>query len=165
MQESLDRPDEKLQQRLSFAAEEQEDEIEVHEVADFVDGGGEIIKKEEEQEEANPESGGGGGSEDEGVQMREGEDGDGNDDGDLLDPSAAPDVGMDPRMSIVDLEESLKKELANRKVVGMTLDDADKTASANGASAAAGAAAAAKSTGATDATTAKKKKKGCCVIC
>ena len=29
-------------------------------------------------------------------------------------------------MSIVDLEESLKKELAGRKVQGMTLDDADK---------------------------------------
>ena len=30
------------------------------------------------------------------------------------------------RMSIVDLEENLKKELAGRKVQGMTLDDADK---------------------------------------
>ena len=29
-------------------------------------------------------------------------------------------------MSIVDLEESLKKELAGRKVQGMTLDDGDK---------------------------------------
>ena len=74
--------------------------------------------------------------------MREEEDGDG--DGDLLDPSAAPDVSMDRSMSIVDLEESLKKELANRKVVGMTLDDADKPASANGASVVAAAAAASK---------------------
>ena len=32
-------------------------------------------------------------------------------------------------MSIVDLEESLKKELAGRKVQGMTLDDGDKVQS------------------------------------
>ena len=155
-QESLDKPDERLQQRLSFAAEEQEDEMEVHEVADFVDDG-EIVKKEEGEEEdkiGKPESV----SEDEGVQMRGEVDDDGKDD--LLEPSAAPDVGMDPRMSIVDLEESLKKELAGRKVVGMTLDDANKPTSTNGA---ATAATAANSTGATDAT-AKKKKKGCCVI-
>ena len=73
MQESLDRPDEKLQQRLSFAAEEQEDEIEVHEVADFVDSG-DIIKKEEEDEVKGGESVEEGdkapSSEDEGVQGR-----------------------------------------------------------------------------------------------
>ena len=85
-----------------------------------------------------------------------------DDDGDLLEPSAAPNVGMDPRMSIVDLEQSLKKELAGRKVQGMTLDDGDKATSTNGAAAAA-ATAAAKNTSATDAA-AKKKKKGCCVI-
>ena len=79
------------------------------------------------------------------------------DDGDLLDPSAAPNVGMDPRMSIVDSEASLKRELSERKVVGMTLDDGDKNTSTNGA-------AAAKNKSAADDATAKKKKKGCCVI-
>ena len=127
----------------------------MHEVVDFVDSG-EVIKKEEEKsvqeadQIAKPED------EDEGVQMREDDDG-----GDLLDPSDAPNVGMDPRMSIVDLEQSLKMELAGRKVQGMTLDDGDKATSTNGVAAAA--TAAAKNTSATDAA-AKKKKKGCCVI-
>lgn len=123
----------------------------MHEVVDFVDSG-EVIKKEEEKsvqeadQIAKPED------EDEGVQMREDDDG-----GDLLDPSDAPNVGMDPRMSIVDLEASLKRELSERKVVGMTLDDGDKNTSTNGA-------AAAKNKSAADDATAKKKKKGCCVI-
>ena len=75
-----------------------------------------------------------------------------------LEPSQAPNVNMDPRMSIVDLQASLKRELSGRKVDGMTLDDGgNKPGSANGAANAS--AAAAKGTAA-----AKKKKKGCCVV-
>ena len=74
-----------------------------------------------------------------------------------LEPSVPPNVSMEPRMSIVDLEESLKRELSTRKVDGMTLDDGDKAARANGATNAS--AAAGKGT-----TAAKKKKKGCCVV-
>ena len=67
--------------------------MEVHEVADFVDGSGDIMKKEEEEEGEgiveNTDKAAGE-EDDEGVQMREGDD-------DLLEPSAAPNVGTDPR--------------------------------------------------------------------
>ena len=75
--------------------------MEVHEVADFVDGSGDIMKKEEEGEgEGNVENtdkaARDGDDDDEGVQMKEGDD-------DLLEPSAAPNVGTDPRWRNVKL--------------------------------------------------------------
>merc|ERR1719322_786017 len=113
-------------------------------------------KEEEDVENTDKVAASEDGDRDEDGQMR------GGNDDDLLDPSAAPNVGTDPRMSIVDLEESLKKELAGRKVQGMTLDDGDKIpASTNGAAAAP---AASGKSGSTADAAAKKKKKGCCVI-
>ena len=70
--------------------------MEVHEVADFVDGSGDIMKKEEVEGEGIVENTDKAASEDEGVQMREGDD-------DLLEPSAAPNVGTDPRWGNVKL--------------------------------------------------------------